>query len=109
MPDLVARACVDSPHVVRDGEVQNAIDQQGRRLDGHRAVGLKQPREREISYVLRSDLMERAVPPARVVAVIAGPTVGRRMQERLVIYALCQSQGRRGESERCGQDQKKRV
>src|SRR5213079_1912878 len=91
VPDLMARAGVHGPDIVGDGEVQNAVDQQRRGFEGHRAVGLKRPREREILYVLRSDLMERTVTHAGIVAVIARPTVRGRMQERLLINPLRQA------------------
>ena len=48
VPDLVARTRVDSPDVVRHGEIQDAVDQQRRGLDGCFLPGLKRPREPEM-------------------------------------------------------------
>ena len=47
MPDLMAGARIDRPDVVRHGEVQNAVDQKGRGLEGGRAAGLERPRQRQ--------------------------------------------------------------
>ena len=79
VPDLVARTGVDSPHVVRHGEIQHAIDQQRRGLDGCILAGLKRPRQPDRCDVLGSDLGQRAVSSAGIVAVVARPGVGRRV------------------------------
>src|ERR1700723_1940966 len=75
MPDLVARPRIESPNIVRNGEIQNAVDQQRRGLDFRWLLGLECPVERKIFYVLRRDLGEGTVASARIVTVITGPTV----------------------------------
>ncbi len=43
MPDLVAGARIDCPDIVGNREVQNPVDQQRRRLDLRRLLGLESP------------------------------------------------------------------
>ena len=90
MPDLVAGAGIDRPNIIRNGEVQNAIDQQRRRFDRRDLVGLEGPGQGKILNVLRRDLGERTVTSAGIVAVISRPAVGGRMQQHLLIDALRQ-------------------
>ena len=102
VPDFAAVERVERPHVVGGGDVQNAADLQNGALD--RAAGelarahaaddrrrqtaarsghhCRHPREREILHVRRVDLLERAVPAARVVAGERRPLVGERLRER---------------------------
>ena len=90
MPDLMAGARIHRPDVVRHGEVQDAVDQQGRGLQGRRLARLKRPGQRERPNVLRSDLGQRTMAPAGIIPVIARPTVGGRICNRRRIETLRQ-------------------
>ena len=79
VPDLVARTGVYRPDVVRHGEIQNAVDQQGGGLDDCVLVGLKGPSESESGNVLGCDLGQSTVSSAGIIAVVARPGVGRRV------------------------------
>src|SRR3984885_3671802 len=105
MPDLVAGARIECPNIIRNGEVENAIDKQRRGFVLRGWPVLEGPGKRERIDVLRSDLCERAVTPAGVVAVIGRPAVDWRMQKHLRIHALlrvlCQHYaGRRNRDQR---------
>ena len=56
VPDLMSRARIHRPDVVRHREVQHAVDQQRRRLQGRLLAGLKRPGQPQRWNVLRSDL-----------------------------------------------------
>ena len=99
VPHLPARPRVDRPHVVRRRQIQHAVDEQRRRLHGGRrgvarprlrplaadnraalpGVQPVDPRKRQAFHIRGVDLLERAVAPARKVAVIGRPRVGRRL------------------------------
>src|SRR5579864_6108657 len=80
VPDLVAGACIHGPDVVRNGEVQNAIDQQRRGLDGRELLGLKGPGKAQILDVQGRNLSESTVASAGIVAMVSRPTVGGRVK-----------------------------
>jgi hypothetical protein len=88
VPNLVSGAGVDGPDVIGHGEEKDAVDQQGRGLDGRVLVGLEGPGETENFHVLRRDLFQRAVAAAGVVAVVEGPGVGRGMQDLIGFKVL---------------------
>src|SRR4051812_46082086 len=92
MPDLVTRAGIDSPDIVRHSEIQNAIHEQRRRLDGGRLVGLEDPGQAQPPDILRSDSREFTVAPAGVIAVIAGPGIDRRVLQGSLGQFLAQQQ-----------------
>src|SRR5580658_9116992 len=79
MPEHVAGARIDSPDMVRHGEIENAVDHQRRRFDLGALIGLKGPGKSEFADILRCDLGEMAVPFAGIVAVIERPAIGCRM------------------------------
>ena len=58
MPYLMAGPGIDRPDIFWNGEVENAIHQQRRRLDQRCLVGLKRPSQAKILHVLRRDLMK---------------------------------------------------
>ncbi len=99
VPELMAGARVDRPDIVRHGEVQDAVDQDRRRLDAGVLSGLKGPGQAEIADVGGGDLGERAVAPSGVIPMKARPAIGRRMQEQLVVDVLRLRGGHRG----CGE------
>ena len=62
VPEHVAGTRIDRPEVVGNGEVEDAIHQDGRRLDARILVRLESPRKAEIIHVGWRDLRETAVP-----------------------------------------------
>ena len=78
-PDLPSRARVDGPEIVGRREVHDAVDENRRGLDLLRKVRLERPGEAERVHVVARDLRQRAVAPARIVAVIRGPAVRLRV------------------------------
>ena len=102
VPDFAAVERVERPHVVRGGDVQNPADLQngalnraagelarahtaddrGRQTTARAGRHRRHPREREILHVRRVDLLERAVPAARVVAGKRRPVIGERLRQR---------------------------
>ena len=95
MPDLMSGARIHRPDVVRHGEVQNAVDQKRRGLQGRRLPGLERPGQGQRPNVLRSDLGQRTMAPAGIIAVIARPAVGGRVCNRRRIETLRQQAARR--------------
>ncbi len=88
MPELMSGAGIDGPDVVGDGEIQDAIDQQGRGFDGAALIGLENPGERELTDIFGSDLGELAMALAGIVAVVGRPGIGGRMEEETRVEAL---------------------
>src|SRR6185437_777272 len=113
MPKLLARARVDGPRVIRNGEIKNAIDHQRRCFDLRAGIastrrgrtsswkwrrslaaddcafagacGAENPGEREFVRVCGGDLFQRAEVTAAVIAVVLGPSVCSRLgQERRI-------------------------
>ena len=110
VPDLPAVVRVERPDVVRRGDVQDAVDREHRALDLRRAadgdaaialaagVGLRPVRvgaaaaraaghpggegQRQVLHVRLIHLRERAVAPAGVVAGVARPRIGERLEKR---------------------------
>ena len=88
LPDMLAGARVDREDVVGDGEVQNAVHQQRRGLDGRTADAALRtdagdavhPLDLQQIDVGLVDLVEIAEAPARVIAVIRRPDVGGRLK-----------------------------
>ena len=100
VPGFPAGARIERPDVIRHRQVQVAVDHERRRLDrrrtapgrrrvgpfsaddraGARRVEAVDPRQREVLHVGRVDLLERAVAPARVVAVVGRPGVGGNLR-----------------------------
>jgi hypothetical protein len=81
MPDHVTAAGIDGPDLIWDGEIENAVDEQRRRLDLSSLIGLEDPGWSEPVNVLRVDLSEGAVAAPGVVAVVARPSVRAGMEE----------------------------
>jgi hypothetical protein len=68
-PDLAPRARVDRPRVVVDaGHVQDAVQDERRRLEFARHVGLERPLRHQAVHVGRRNLRERTVAAAAVIA-----------------------------------------
>ena len=98
LPDRFARSGIDREHVVGNGEVQDAVHHQRRRLDrrlAHAALGADprdavHPSDRERIDVRGVDLRQTAIAPPGIIAVIGRPDVGRlrEQRERLRIEAL---------------------
>ena len=88
VPDLMARTRIHGPHVVGNSDVQHAVHQQRRTFDGGVLTGLESPGEAECVDILRSDLFQGGVASAGIIAVIAGPTIGRGMQKEIGIHTL---------------------
>src|SRR5262249_26291042 len=78
-------------------EVKNSIHHQGRGLDRdatsahawHVTSKTRRPGERERVHVRRIDLLERAVAPSGVVAVVCGPGVRWQLEQLGRIEFLC--------------------
>src|ERR1700722_12448702 len=81
LPDWVAGARVECPHVIDRSEIDNAVYREGRSLDAGSLLRLKGPRKAELMHICRSDLREWAVASSRVISVIAGPAIRRRVQK----------------------------
>ena len=96
MPDQVTRSRIDGPDVIGHGEIENSIDKQRRRFDLRGLAGLKRPSQTQISNILRIDLCKRAMPAARVIAVIRRPAIDCRMQQLSGLEVLRGSEGRSG-------------
>jgi hypothetical protein len=103
-------------HLVRAGEAHERHgDQGGPRIDGRTEqarlevlhdllvlAGLERPRQPDRGNVLGSDLGQRAVPSARVIAVVARPGVGRRVCNGRGIKPLRQKPARREQKQADG-------
>src|SRR5215471_1967417 len=76
-PDLAARASVRGPGVIGNGEIEHAIGLQRRGLDLllRRALRseARRPDQREVLDVGPVDLLERAMTPPGIIAVIHRP------------------------------------
>src|SRR3954463_2983333 len=101
VPDLLARRCVGGPHVVRHREVHDAIHHQRRRLD--RGPRLERPCTRQRADVALVDLLERAEPLPRVVAVVLRPVRAETFEQHggvdALRRALCPKRGSTRECE----------
>src|SRR4030095_3312953 len=78
VPDECARAAVDRPRVIEEpGDVQRAVDRDGRglelRLATEAEAGRERPERRQTCDVLWRDLRERAVALAGVIARVRQP------------------------------------
>src|SRR5262245_58795930 len=103
MPDLAAGAAVDRPRVVGRRHIQHTIHLEDRPLhlsgaipgdvpdtalhygDARRTGAIGEPpcpRQREALDVGLIDLRQRAVAPARIVAVVRGPGLAERFTEK---------------------------
>ena len=69
---------------------------------------LVEPRQREVLHRRLVDLRERAVPPARVVAVVGRPRVLQRLQDVRGIEPLALAQEEDGQEEQ-GQEQERSL
>jgi len=94
MPDQVARSRIHGPDVIGHGEIKNSIDKQRRRFDLCGLTGLKRPSQTQALGILGIDLRERAMPPARVIAVIHGPAIRCGMQHLGRLEVLSGSKAR---------------
>ena len=99
-PDLMSGARIHRPDVVRHREVQDAVDQKGRGLQGRLLPRLERPGQGQRANVLRSDLRQRTMAPAGIITVIAGPAVGGRVGNRRRIETLRQQAARKKEQQR---------
>src|SRR5687767_212493 len=74
MPDLSSGAGIHGPNVIREGEVEDAVDHKRRCLHGSAAsrepIG---PGEGKRGDIVRVNLGQRAEPATRVIAMIDGP------------------------------------
>ena len=82
VPDDAAGARIQRPDVIGRREIQDAVDFERRRFDGRR-VQLRHPGQRQLADVRLIDLRQRAVAAAGVIAVVSGPGIGGRLQQRL--------------------------
>src|SRR5580765_5748929 len=87
VPNLMAVASVDGPDVVGRREIENAVYDERSGLDDA-AANTKRPGKGERVDIGGVDLVESAVAAAGVVAVVAGPVVGWRLEKRGGIEAL---------------------
>ncbi len=98
VPDLRARLAIDRPRVIlRSGDVQHAVDDDGCRFELAGHSGLEGPLRRQLTGVRRRDLGERAMPPPRVVSGVRQPArgIGKPIEQVLARNPL------RVEAERC--------
>src|SRR5580658_9960785 len=107
VPDHVAGTGIDGPDIVRDCEVQNAIDEQRGGLDGRVLIRLELPGQAESSHIPGRDLVERTVAPAGIIAVVSRPGIRRGMQKRAVVRPLRQKFAGRGERKNCSDGDEK--
>src|SRR5215813_13152737 len=85
MPDLPAGACINRPDVIGQCEVHHTVDHEWSRFDRCIEItaryGAKHPGETERADVGLVDLPKRAVTAARIIAVVCGPGVRRRLKQ----------------------------
>jgi hypothetical protein len=77
-PQLPRRSGVDRPDVVGSRDVDDAVDEDRRRLELLGLAGLERPRQRQLTNVLWRDLRQLAVALAGKIAVVSRPIVLRR-------------------------------
>ena len=127
VPDFAPGPRVDGPDVIGRRKVQRAVDHQRRRFDGRwteavgggrrnvgafpadvrerlRRVQPVHPGELEIPDVVAVDLRQRAVAPARIVAVIGRPRIRRHFQDRIRIERALLGHQRDGSGDDEGKD-----
>ena len=100
MPQLVPRARIHCPNIVRHRDVQNAVHHQRRTLQLAALARLETPSQPQAIHVLRRNLRERTMPPTRVITVIPRPTIRRRLQLPTRIIFLRTRQGTRTHGEK---------
>ena len=88
VPELLGRAGVDSPDVVRRGHVEDAVRQNRRRLDLWLLAGLEAPNLLELADVFRSNPSKAGMPLTVVTAVKGQPAIGGRVKQVLGIDTL---------------------
>src|SRR5437879_264546 len=97
VPDLAAEFRVDGPNVIGRSEIHDAVDDERRGFEDARWSAIN-PGEGERVDVAGVDLIERAVSAAGVVAVVGGPGIGGRVQQRCGVETLRGGVGRARES-----------
>src|SRR5579864_8142377 len=73
VPNRAAGATVQRVSIICGADEQDAVDRQRRNLQPCRFRHVKYPLRAQLLYVLRSDLLQRAVSPAGIIAVIRSP------------------------------------
>jgi len=81
VPEHMTGSSVDSPDIIRDREIQDAVNKEWRRFDRSILVSLERPRQSETSHILWVDLSEMAMPLAGIISMVGRPTVWRRMSD----------------------------
>ena len=88
VPKFPRRSGVDSPDVVRRGDIEDPVHQNRRRLDLLILARLEAPDLLKFCDIFRRNLGEAGMPLAGVTAVIVEPAICGRVEQGLGVDAL---------------------